>query len=55
MLVPFLREILPQVPVDNKYRGQAEDILEKIEGIQPVSPKLLSPESLYYEFLKREE
>ena len=55
MLVPFLREILPQVPVDNKYRGQAEDILEKIEGIQSVSPKLLSPESLYYEFLKREE
>ncbi|MDD7676512.1 MAG: hypothetical protein SO125_08095 [Eubacteriales bacterium] len=55
MLAPFLREILPQVPVDNKYRGQAEDILEKIEGIQPVSPKLLSPESLYYEFLKREE
>lgn len=55
MLAPFLREILPQVPIDNKYRGQAEDILEKIEGIQPVSPKLLSPESLYYEFLKREE
>lgn len=55
MLAPFLREILPQVPVDNKYRGQAEDILEKIEGIQSVSPKLLSPESLYYEFLKREE
>ena len=55
MLAPFLREILPQVPVDNKYRGQAEDILEKIEGIQSVSPKLLSPESRYYEFLKREE
>ena len=34
---------------------QLKDILEKIEGIQPVSPKLLSPESLYYEFLKREE
>lgn len=55
MLAPYLREILPKVPADNKFRGKAEAMLKKIEGIQAVSPKLLSADSLYNEFLKREE
>lgn len=54
MLAPYLREILPKVPEDNKFRGKAEAMLNKLEGIQVVSPRLLSADSLYYEFLKRE-
>ncbi len=55
MLAPYLREILPKVPADNQFRGKAEAMLKKIEGIQAVSPKLLSADSLYNEFLRRED
>lgn len=54
MLAPFLRNILPTVPADDEYRVQAETILSKLEGIEPLSAKLLNEDSLYYEFLKRE-
>lgn len=55
MLAPFLRSLLPTVPSDDEHRAQAEAMLAKLEGIEPLSPKLLNEDSLYYEFLKREE
>lgn len=55
MLAPYLREILPTVPADNKFRPKAEAMLAKLYGIQMISSKLLPPQSLYFEFLKRED
>lgn len=55
MLAPYLREILPKVPADNKFRPKAEAMLAKLDGIQMISSKLLPPQSLYFEFLKRED
>lgn len=55
MLAPFLRSLLPTVPGDDVHRAQAEAMLAKLDGIEPLSPKLLNADSLYYEFLKREE
>ena len=54
LLAPYLREILPTVPNDNEYKVQADAILKKLEGIQPVSPKYLIEDSLCYEFIERE-
>lgn len=55
MLAPFLRELLPRVPSTDRKHAQAMALLSKLEGIEPLSPKLLSADSLYYEFLKRED
>lgn len=53
LLAPYLRDILPKVPADSKYKAEAEAILNKLEGIQPVSPKYLIDNSLCYEFIER--
>ncbi len=53
LLAPYLRKILPKVPTDNKYRKQAEAILAKLEGVEPVSKDMLREQSLCYEFIEK--
>lgn len=53
LLKPYLADILPRVPADNKYKKEAESILARIRDIEPVSKSLLSPDSLCYEFIKK--
>ena len=51
MLRPYLEDILPRVPRDNRFYGEAEKILRQIEGVQPISAEYISSNSLYKEFI----
>jgi len=51
ILAPHLRRILSQIAADSPYAAQAHDILQKIEGIEPLSDTLLPEHSLYREFV----
>ena len=53
LLVQFIRPLLLSVPNDSKYRMQAMQMYNKLEGIESISQKYIPDESLYYEFIKR--
>ncbi len=51
MLKPYLDEILPLVPKKSEHYYRAQDILESISNFSPISKDLLSPDSLFHEFV----
>lgn len=54
LLAPYLREIMPTVPEDSKFKQQAEVILARLDGIEAISAEYLKADSLCFEFLKRD-
>ena len=53
MLSGYLGGLLEAVPSDSIYRKGAEELLEKIGGIEAIPQSLLPDCSMYFEFLKR--
>ena len=51
VLKPYLEQYLASVSSDSPYADRAEEILERISGISPISSELLSENSLYKEFV----
>ena len=51
ILRPYLEEILQKVPEDNEFIEETRRIIEKIEGIEPISREYLAENSLYNEFI----
>lgn len=52
LLTPYLRQLLPMVDEQSRYYLRALDILNRVSKIEPISPSLLSKDSLYREFIK---
>lgn len=53
VLSQFLRPLLTSVPV-GEYRKIADELYEKIEGIEGIDTSLIPDGSLYYEFIKKQ-
>ena len=51
MLKPYLQPLLQQIAPQNLYFESAQQILDKIERIQPISDQYLTEKSLYKEFI----
>ena len=51
ILKPFLEEILPKMPKDNEFAGEANRILSELRDVQPLSAELIPEKSLYKEFV----
>lgn len=51
MLKPYLEQILPSVAPDDRFYGEAQQILQKIASVQAVSSHLITETSLYKEFI----
>lgn len=51
MLRPYLELILGELAPSSIYRKQADEILEHISHVEPLTPDLLPPNALYREFV----
>lgn len=51
MLAPHLKRILQANPVDGEDAPIAQELLDKIQGVEEISADVLSPNSLYHEFI----
>lgn len=51
ILKPFLLEILASVDASGPYRRSADEILKKLEIVEPLSATLIPEDSLYREFV----
>ena len=51
MLKPYLESALSDIPSESVYFDKAQAMLSCVEGIEKISPSLLPPFSLYYEFI----
>lgn len=51
ILKPFLSEILASLDVNSPYRKHADEILKKLEIVEPLSVSLIPENSLYREFV----
>lgn len=54
VLAQFLRPLLLTVGRDSKNYKEAQELLEKIEGIESIPSVMIPDGSLYYEFIKNE-
>lgn len=52
LLVPYLRDLLPDVSEDSRYYLRALDILNRISHVDPIPASYLEKDSLYKEFIK---
>lgn len=51
VLAPHLRSLLQTVPAASRFRKHADEILEKLEGVEDISDSLIQPGMLYKEFI----
>lgn len=51
MLKPYLAEILPTVPADNPFYGQAQAMLARLSSVEEIPSEYLTENSLYKEFI----
>ncbi len=51
MLKPYLEPLMREIKPENDFYGQAQEILNKLQGICPVSANYISERSLYKEFI----
>ncbi|MBQ8311103.1 MAG: hypothetical protein IJX80_08855 [Clostridia bacterium] len=51
MLKPYLEPLLRQIPQSDFFHADAERLLHRIQGIQPVSAAYMTEKSLYKEFI----
>lgn len=54
MLLPYLLPLLEKIPAENKYSGEAKQLISRLmaANVQPISSAYIAPNSLYHEFLK---
>lgn len=51
LLKPYLDDILPTVGKESEFYDEAQEILDKISGIQTLPKEFISENSLYHEFI----
>lgn len=51
ILKPYLSAALGAIPANSAYKERADSILSKISRVVPISDKLITPESIYKEFV----
>ena len=51
MLRPYLEEILPTVPTESPFHGQAQNMLARLQNILPIASSYMTENSLYKEFI----
>ncbi len=51
VLKPFLINLLAEMPKDDPFAETAKEILQSIQNVQPVNSAMISPNSLYREFI----
>lgn len=55
LLAPYLRQVLSKVPRHSLHAEQAYAICQKIEGFGGVFPEYINRDSLYWEFLRKDQ
>ena len=51
ILKPWLVQILSEIPTDSAYKEKADEILERIRKVTPISDRYIKSDFLYKEFL----
>ena len=51
VLAPYLRRILPEIDENNRYYKQSREILKLLEDVEGIESFVISPDSLYKEFV----